>query len=234
MLPGMDRPTYLHHLRGELDAFAACLGGDLTIPVEHCGDWTLYDLADHVGNQNMWVVKAVTEGHGDHTGTPPPREPAALEAWFAGTAARLLETLDTDPATPAWTFIAPHTVGFWQRRRALETLIHRWDAQCALGTPEPLDAALAADGVAEVIDTMLPRMIARGRTAGPARAVTLTGSDAGASWVLGPGEPVAEIRGPVADLLLSLWGRLPADAPSLTWSGDVEAGREVMRGPLVP
>lgn len=230
----MDGATYLRHLKRELDSFAACLGGDLSVPVEHCGDWSLYDLADHVGNQNLWVVTAVTKGHGRHKGTPPPREPAALEAWFAGTAGRLLETLDADPATEAWTFHPPHTVGFWQRRRAQETLIHRWDAQHALGAAEPLDPALAADGVAEVIDIMLPRMIARKRTEGPDRAVTLTGSDVGASWVLGPGAPVAEIRGPAAVLLLLLWGRLPADSPGLTWEGDVEAAREVLRGPLVP
>ncbi|MQA97240.1 MAG: maleylpyruvate isomerase family mycothiol-dependent enzyme, partial [Streptosporangiales bacterium] len=141
----MDVPAYLSHLRSELDALAACLGGDLSAPVRHCGDWSLYDLADHVGNQNLWVVAAVTEGHGKHRGSPPPREPAAPEAWFAGTAGRLLATLDADPATPAWTFQPPHTVGFWQRRRALETLIHRWDAQRALGAAEALDPELAAD-----------------------------------------------------------------------------------------
>jgi hypothetical protein len=45
----------------------------------------------------------------------------------------LLRALDTEPSTPAWTFHPPHTVGFRQRRRCLEALIHRWDAERAGG-----------------------------------------------------------------------------------------------------
>lgn len=52
---------YLAHLRQELAAFEARLGGDLSAPVEHCGDWTLYDLASHLGGGNLWAAAAVTE-----------------------------------------------------------------------------------------------------------------------------------------------------------------------------
>ncbi|MEU1371767.1 maleylpyruvate isomerase family mycothiol-dependent enzyme, partial [Streptomyces sp. NPDC005803] len=40
--------------------------------------------------------------------------------WFEESSATLLTALRTDPSTSAWTFHPPHTVGFWQRRRALE------------------------------------------------------------------------------------------------------------------
>jgi hypothetical protein len=40
---------HMSHLRAELETFAACLDGDLSAPVEHCGAWRLYDLADHLG-----------------------------------------------------------------------------------------------------------------------------------------------------------------------------------------
>lgn len=50
----------------------------------------------------------------------------------------LLMALDTDPNANAWTFHPPHTVGFWQRRRALKALIHRWDAENALGITRQL------------------------------------------------------------------------------------------------
>ena len=45
----MDSAGYLGHLRRDLGAFGECLAGDLAVPVEPCGDWTLYDLADHLG-----------------------------------------------------------------------------------------------------------------------------------------------------------------------------------------
>ena len=133
----MDSAGYLGHLRGDLGAFGECLAGDLAAPVEPCGDWTLYDLADHLGQGNMWAAVAVTEKRGDYEGPAAPRDPADLVKWFSGTAGVLLAALDTDPSTSAWTIAPPPTAGFWQRRRCLETLVHRWDAQQALGHSRP-------------------------------------------------------------------------------------------------
>ena len=48
----MDSAGYLGHLRRDLGAFGECLAGDLAVPVEPCGDWTLYDLTDHLGQGN--------------------------------------------------------------------------------------------------------------------------------------------------------------------------------------
>jgi len=230
----MDSAAYVAHLRRELDAFAACLSGDLSARVEYCGDWTLYDLADHLGRQNLWAAAAVTEQHGDLDPPPAPREPAALATWFRGTCDTELAALDTDPSAPAWTIAPPPTVGFWQRRRCLETLVHRWDAEHALGIPSRLDPELADDGVAEAIDTMAPRQVRLGRIAAPAHAVGLTAADTGSARTLGPGDPVASVRGAAADLLLLLWGRRAGDDPALAWSGDREAGRAVLAAALVP
>ena len=205
----MDSASYLAHVRRESSAFEACLAGDLSAPVEHCGDWTLYDLADHLGRDNMWAAAAVTDQRGDYEAPAAPRARDALTTWFRGTCGVLLAALDTDPSAAAWTLAPPPTVGFWQRRRALETLIHRWDAERALGMPSPLDPALAADGVAEVVGTMAPRQVRLGRTTALRHAIRLRAGDTGGSWILGPGEPVATISATAADLLLLLWGRLP-------------------------
>jgi uncharacterized protein (TIGR03083 family) len=229
----MDSAGYLAHLRRDLDAFGACLGGDLSAPVEHC-DWTLYDLADHLGGGNLWAAAAVTERRGDYEAAPAPRDPAALAAWLSHTGAVLLAALDADPAAPAWTIAPPPTVGFWQRRRCLETLIHRWDAEHAAGVAGPIDPALADDGVAEVVDTMLPRQIRLGRTGPLPHAVRLTATDTGSTWVLGPGDPVAAVSGTAAGLLLLLWGRLAADDPAIGWDGDRERGQAALSGALVP
>ncbi|UED84474.1 maleylpyruvate isomerase family mycothiol-dependent enzyme [Streptomyces profundus] len=230
----MDSASLLHHLRTELTAFRACLDGDPSAPVAHCGDWTLRDLAEHLGGGNVWAATAVTEQHGDGRGAPAPRERAALARWFDDTSATLLTALDADPAASAWTFHPPHTVGFWRRRRALETLVHRWDAESALGVARPLDPLLAGEGVAEVFDTMAPRQVARGRVRPPSQALRLTATDTGASWAYGPGGPVATLSAPAEQLLLLLWGRIPADSPALHWSGDHPAALAFLAGPLTP
>ncbi len=56
-----------------------------------------------------------------------------------------MAALAVNPDTPAWTFSAagaPHNVGWWQRRQALETAVHRWDAQIGgrRGPDPPIDA----------------------------------------------------------------------------------------------
>jgi len=225
---------YLGHLRRELTAVEQYLDADLSSPIEHCGDWTLYDLADHLGGGNLWAAVAVTEKRGDYKPPAAPRDPVELTTWFRGTAATLLAALETDPATPAWTFFPPHTVGFWRRRRCLETLVHRWDLEHALGIDHDLDPVLASDGVAEVIDTMVPRQVRRGRLVAPEQAVRLAATDTGMSWVLGPGDPVGEVSGTAADLLLMLWGRLPREHDAISWEGDRQAARAVLARQLVP
>ena len=236
----MSRPInpsqldHLTHLRRELVTFEACLGGDLSAPIEHCGDWTLYDLADHLGRGNLWAAVATTESRGDYQAPAPPRDHAALVGWFHDASAVLLGALDTDPATPAWTIFPPPTVGFWQRRRCLEALVHRWDAEHSLGINSVLDPVLAGDGVAEVIDTMAPRQIDRGRASAPEHAVRLTATDTGSSWVWGPGEPVAMVRATSPELLLMLWGRISSSDHVFAWQGDRDTAQVVLSGSLVP
>ncbi|MCI2421412.1 maleylpyruvate isomerase family mycothiol-dependent enzyme [Saccharopolyspora sp. K220] len=223
---GLD---HLALLRRELATFEDCLSGDLSARVEHCGDWTLRDLAEHLGQENLWAATAVTERHGDHQRSP---APADIVAWFADTARILTDALAADPATEAWTFFPPHTVGFWRRRRCLETLVHRWDAEHALGLPSQLDPLLCGDGIAEVIEVLAPRQVQRGRAIRPSVAVRLTATDLNSSWLFGPGEAVATLSGTAAELLLALWGRVPLPWNEVT--GDHLAARRVLRGPLVP
>src|SRR5258708_7445682 len=230
----MDSASYLDYLRRDLAVFEACLAGDLSARIEHCGGWTLYDLADHLGRQNLWVAVAVTEQRGDHQAPPAPRDKAALPRWFDDTSGVLPAAPAPHPSARAWTIAPPPTVGFWQRRRCLETGIHRWEAEHALGAAGQLDPALAADGVAEVIDTMTPRQIRLGRTSALPYAIRLTASDTQSSWVLGPGDPVATVRATAAELLLMLWGRLPAGDPAFTWEGDRHKATATLGGSLVP
>lgn len=76
----------------------------------------------------------------ESTGSPPD-----LRAWFLDGAAELLAALaQADPAESCWSFTTDRTKGFWVRRQSLETVVHRWDAEDAVGEPGPIDALLAA------------------------------------------------------------------------------------------
>ena len=165
-----------------------------------------------------------------------PHDPASLHTWFLSTVDQITTALAADAATEAWTFssLMPRTVGFWQRRRAHETRMHRWDAQHALGQAEPFEPAFAADAVTEVFELFAPRMIQRGLAAEPQTALKLTAADAGRSGAYGPRDPASEVAGPAADQARLLWGRVGADAPQLAWSGDRAAGEQVVKGRLVP
>lgn len=230
----MDSKHYLAHLRRDLAAFEACLNDDLAAQVQHCGDWTLLDLADHLGRGNLWAATAITESRGDYEAPAGPTTRADLAGWFHDTSDVLLEALDRDPSTPAWTFFPPATVGFWHRRRALETLVHRWDAEYALGLNPSLDPELSGDGVSEVIDGMAPRQVRLGRMTAPERAVRLTAADTASSWVWGPGEPVATVTAGSAELLLMLWGRASTRDDVFSWQGDRDTGEALLDEKLVP
>ncbi|MFE6925678.1 maleylpyruvate isomerase family mycothiol-dependent enzyme [Nocardia sp. NPDC057663] len=229
---------YLALLRAKLTSFGELVtaDSDLATPVPSCGDWTLYDLVDHVGSGNMWVVTAVTELRGDYAGDPAPKDTAALRDWYETTADALVTTLSADPDREAWTFTRtmPRTVGFWRRRRAHETLMHLWDGRNALGAAEPFDPEIAVDGIDEVFELFAPRMIHRGLATAPEVALRVRATDADRSWTYGPGEPVAELAGTASDLLLALWARRSASDPALAWTGDRAAGERVLAGPLVP
>ena len=232
--PSMDSALYLTHLRRDLAAFEECLDGELSAPVEHCGDWTLRDLADHLGRGNLWAAMAITEGRGDYEAPAGPTAQADLLVWFRQTSDVLLDALGRDPATPAWTFFPPRTVAFWHRRRALETLVHRWDAENAIGLKSSLDPMLADDGVAEVFHDMAPRQIRLGRHSAPEHAVQVSAADTGSSWVWGPGEPVATITATSAELLLMLWGRMSSADDVFTWQGDRDIAQTLLDDRLVP
>ena len=57
-----------------------------------------------------------------------------------------------DPERPVYSFSPAHRrAGFWPRRMAHETTVHRVDAEQAAGRPvAPVPAALAVDGIDEV------------------------------------------------------------------------------------
>lgn len=230
-------------LRAEGAAFGATAAeapGDA--PVPSCPEWTTTDLIHHLGSVYAWTRTLLVRGG---TERPEPRRhpegvpagPGAV-AWWQDEYAQLLATLEAvDPEAPVWNW-APQskTAGFWHRRMAHETAVHRWDLQIALAAAEPIEAKLAADGVSEVLDTWLPA----GRRHSPDRpqgVVHLLANDAGQEWfvrlrgegvalldtdtLLDSDDPQARVAaaGTASDLMLALYGRIQFDV--LESSGDV-------------
>lgn len=230
----MTPEEYVAALRRDGEALAAAAEtGPLDAPVAACPGWTLSDLVRHTGAVHRDKAATVRLGgerprnrpESGRTPTadwevpslPAPPEGADLVDWYREGLGDLVSLLGgLDPEAPAWSWAGDHRVGFWQRRMAHETLIHRYDAEAAVGAPQPLDPALAADGVDEVLAIF--------RSPSPPTAaggtVHLHAIDGEGEWALGlvAGDLDVRraheradlaVRASASDLDLLLWGRAP-------------------------
>lgn len=216
----MDSTDYIHAIRRDGNRIITVAQAGLHNVVPSCTGWTIAELVWHVGNvHTFWrqVAAGAVAGPDDY------REPArpgdqALVQWFgenldetAGTLARI------GAGTPAWTWGRRQDVGFIQRRVAHETAVHGWDAAGALGFDEPIEPRLAADGVAEFLEEVLPGMSRD--LDGPSQTIALRCNDIDADWtvragggacqLVRSGDVGATVRGTASDLVLLLWGRRP-------------------------
>jgi uncharacterized protein (TIGR03083 family) len=229
----MEFPAHLEALRREGAGAVLAAGGGLDDPVPGCPEWSVADLAEHLGVIHHRVARLIREG-----GLEPParvREritaPAAdLRAgWLAEGLDALVSALAAaEPDAPVWTWAPPHTHRFWARRMALETAIHRWDLESAHGEPAAIEPALAVDGIDEVFDVFAPARRNRASGLEPwsyggrGERLHLHCTDGPGEWLLRFGPDTVEItrehargdaalRGSASDLLLVLYGRVGSD-----------------------
>jgi len=227
----VDMDRYLTHIREDADALTAAARGQLGSPVPSCPGWTVADLVDHVGHVYLHKIESIRQQRDPEPWPPPPHGGDPIDWLHAATDEMLTEFAERGPDAPSYTWHEPdQTVGFWYRRMAQETAVHRVDAQLAVGEAGPVDSELALDGVDELLDVFfagdwsdLPKPDLVGRTG--LRA-------AERSWlvVLDPEEvriePLdddadADVTADPSDLLLWLWGRLPTE--SVRIDGDAGA-----------
>jgi uncharacterized protein (TIGR03083 family) len=217
---------------------AAAAAGDLDAAIPTCPGWDVRACVTHTGQVYRHKVACIrlqrrpVEADGVEQEPPPGVE---LVAWFeASLDALLAELRERGPEAPAYTWWpADQTVGFWFRRMAQESAVHRLDVEDGRGTPTPIDPELAVDGVDEVLELFLADDWATldpkewegvDPHAGAGRTVAVrTG---GKVWrsTLGPdtipltrgdGPADAAVTGPPDAVLLWLWGRRPDDAVAL-------------------
>jgi uncharacterized protein (TIGR03083 family) len=225
---------YDHHVvaveRETAAAVQAFRDGEMPSTVPTCPDWALRDLAKHVGEFTGLWTHMLCEG----TGRPKtpysemPDRDADVADWYAGLASHLVSELRETPAlTEVWTWNDDDkTARFVARRCANELAIHRFDAQITSGTQQPIDAALAADGIEEVF--MMIRVWDEVKE-GSGRSLHVHGTDRGDEWVITMQPEALDVRrehgpadmtlsGAVSDLELTLLQR-PSIGP-VTKHGD--------------
>src|SRR3954454_12470141 len=154
---------HLDALRRDGDALLHASGLHLKASVPTCPGWSVLDLLAHLLRVYRYAARQARSEErlpGDDTELAPEAVPAAT----ADAHAELLLVLsELDPQTPAWNSDpdAPDVAGYWRRRMAIETALHRWDVENAVrtgnGAPAPIEPALACDGIDEALTQLLPR-----------------------------------------------------------------------------
>lgn len=147
---------YLDCLAAEFDRLEATAASAPTARVPSCPEWTATDLVRHVGQVYAHKTQAIVAAAPGSEPEWPPKgtsdeEPFAL---LNRAFAELRTAIETrEPEDPSGTWYAPdQTVGFWIRRMAQETAIHRIDAELAAGGPiTPVPDDLAVDGIDELL-----------------------------------------------------------------------------------
>jgi uncharacterized protein (TIGR03083 family) len=227
--------TDFHRLR------EAAVGADLAAPVPSCPGWSMADLVRHVGAVYLHKVECMRLG--SHPEPWPPEglnDEPPIDLIERGYALLTAEFANRRPDEPSFTWFGPdQTVGFWIRRMAQETVIHRVDAELGAGVAI---AAIPADLAEDGIDELLVAFVEYATATWPDEFTELlAGADdrtvrvatPGRTWLLRltskevrvqPSDveaPDAVATGPVDDMLLWLWNRGGESGVTVTGDTDV-------------
>ncbi|MFS8102057.1 maleylpyruvate isomerase family mycothiol-dependent enzyme [Lentzea alba] len=219
-------PDLLRLIDERSTAFRAAIAAapSLDAPVPTCPGWTLHDLARHIGGgRRVW---AATVAAGPATAkavvkAEAPQDREALLAWLADSTRQLLDALtEAGPDRECWVgwtdSQSPRTTGAVARHQVQEIAVHTYDAQLAIGAPQPLPEEVALDGVEEFLLTCNattspwphePAVV--GYHAGGGRSWLLWLSAGGARAERLSGIPEASVlaSGTASDLVLTFYGR---------------------------
>lgn len=218
----LTHEAYAEHVRADAALLAEAAGSaGLDTPVPSCPGWSVRDLVEHVAETYFHKVACMRDKAFPDPWPPPRDDTPALTHLADAAAALLAELTSRDPGEFAATWWwDEQTVGFWGRRMAHESAIHRIDAQLAAGAVSAVDDALAVDGVDEILRLHLagdwsddpveglPGATLRVVSGEHAWRVVMEPAAVVANVDKWPDEPVrAVVRGEPGALYLGLWGR---------------------------
>lgn len=240
-----DHERHISAAEPEIARLVEVVGqADLATPVSTCPGWTVADLIRHYGTVQRWITHIVRTLPEERVSESDldlglPDDVNDYPRWLADGVRPLVATLRATPGeTPTWTFGPDRHVRFWSRRVLHETVVHRADAELALGREPVIDRELAADGVEEFLTvyTHHPRIAAQiaefGRfgetlhlhaTDGDGEWMINLGPD-GTKWERGHGKGAVAARGATSDLLLLLYGRYEPERCTLFGDEDLLSG----------
>lgn len=255
---GMLAPSdYLRHIRSAADGFVAAVAeGPTDVVVPSCPGWSLHQLVEHLGRVHQWVSGMVATGDAPKEELVGPADGEDLVAWYGRHARGLLDALvSAGPERPCGTHQPDNQRGlYWFRRQALETAMHRVDAELARGLPASYDRELAADGIGEVLDVWIPKITEVVKAPEVAAPVLLACADRPERWLISPdpaglgrcpvlegpsvdqsqaGTAAATVTGKTEDLLFVLWKRRQLDE-RVRLGGEVGAARRFLASTLTP
>nr|WP_042181254.1 maleylpyruvate isomerase N-terminal domain-containing protein [Kibdelosporangium sp. MJ126-NF4]CEL14913.1 hypothetical protein [Kibdelosporangium sp. MJ126-NF4]CTQ96457.1 hypothetical protein [Kibdelosporangium sp. MJ126-NF4] len=214
---------------------------ELRIP--NCPGLTVGETARHVGSVYRMALEWIRTGDSPETWQRQPGPFQSLRDYvISGVRALVDELAAHDPEQPCSTWwAADSTYGFWRRRMAHETVIHRVDVQAAAEHPiVEIEEDIAVDGVDEVLTLWFGhRLTVQGvvgsrdatvavRTGGKAWLARVTTGGLGAWRLAGSdidrvdaGRVNAVISGQASTVYRYLWGRLSERA--VHREGDIDA-----------
>lgn len=219
-------------------------GADLTQAVPTCPDWTLRQLATHVGRAHRWAGEIVATRSAEFIpfrAVPDgrlPDDPGRHVGWLHDGADRLISALRAAGTDPVWAFGQLRPARFWARRMTHETAVHRADAEIAAGRQPVIEASIAADGIDEWLgfeDLLNGGQDSRLDALADGQVLHIHATDEGlgqaGEWLVrrdsdgiavqhGHRRGDVAVRGPASALLLVLVRRLPADDAPVQIIGD--------------
>jgi hypothetical protein len=229
----MDTATALQAIGDDAAALLEAALLDPGVPVPHCAPWDAGHLVRHQGGIFAWMAAIVSAGERVSRRDLPaaPEADDEVPAWYRRELAGVLDVFaDADPAATTWTFSATgnRRVAWWHRRLAVETAVHRWDAQHAAASAgllsdaevSPVAGDVAGAGIEEFVVDFLPGLLDGEGGAGITGTLHLHATDGPSEWwmdldaggVARPDHAKADtaLRATRSDLLLWLYNRVPA------------------------
>ena len=227
--------SYLDAIGEDVDRLGQASEAGLGAAVQSCPGWSVAELLGHVTTvYERWSAQlAAGDPSRSAVAAPLDASPGTRDHLDDAAAALLRQLAELGPDAACWNFSGTDLVSGWVARRvALETAVHRVDAERAYGPSTPIETELAVDGIAERIEVLLPVVAARAPEVSLGGSTCLVCSDADASFVVdvsagrvrsrrgrGPADTV--LIGTASEIFLFSWGRLGPDVLAVTGRQDV-------------